>query len=401
MTDKIQTVEDAENNKGRSELNIGGRKKNKKGLIIAVFIAFSALVLFLGIYFAVSNVTEKEVITTPADTNFAAGAAKSSLNDSNNYFESLRKEKLRKDKIEQEREQEREKERLIKAAIENKIARKTEAINAPKQITRTGVTPSRRQPDPKPVSTSSNNRNRPPTPEQRKMSGQVLINVGGSRTPLSAPSSTYSQSFNAFSFENGKAGLRKKGGLDFLLIHGTSLPCALYTQIISDYEGFVTCRITQDVYSANGAALLVEKGSLVSGTQSVAMVQGKARIFTSWADIETPLGASIRIDSLGAGQLGAAGIDAWVDNHFKERFGGAILLSFVDDALGALGDRLADKGDVEFDNSTKNGSDMAAKALEGSINIQPTGYAFIGQKINILVARDIDMSSIYHFEAGE
>jgi type IV secretion system protein VirB10 len=183
-----------------------------------------------------------------------------------------------------------------------------------------------------------------------------------------------------------------------MLIHGTSLPCALYTQIISDYEGFVTCRITQDVYSANGAALLIEKGSMVSGTQSVAIEQGKARIFTSWADVETPLGVSIRIDSLGTGQLGAAGIEAWVDNHFKQRFGGAILLSFIDDALGALSDKVAGGGGVGVDNSTQNGSDMASKALESSIDIKPTGYAFIGQRINILVARDIDMSAIYRFE---
>ena len=392
MSDKIEPI-NTDDKAGRQELNIGGRKKNNKGLIIAAFIGFSTLVLFTGIYFAVSNInSQEELITTPDDKNFAAGAAKSRLDESNDYFESLRREKERLEAV--------EKERKAKAVIEEKIAQAVAKANAapPKQVTRTGVTPSRRQPTPTPKTTS--NKELPITPAQRKMTGRVVINVGGNSSPLSLPSSTFSQSFNAFSFENGKASLRKEGSLDFLLQHGMSLPCALYTQIISDYEGFVTCRITQDVYSANGAALLVEKGSLVSGTQSVAMVQGKARIFTSWADIETPLGVSIRIDSLGTGQLGAAGIDAWVDNHFKERFGGAILLSFVDDALGALSDKLANSDGVEFDNSTENGSDMAAKALDGSINIKPTGYAFIGQKINIIVARDIDMSSVYHFSEG-
>ena len=38
---------------------------------------------------------------------------------------------------------------------------------------------------------------------------------------------------------------------------------------------------------------------------------------------------------------------------------------------------------------------MAEIALENSINIQPTGYALQGQLVNILVARDIDFSSIY------
>ncbi len=75
---------------------------------------------------------------------------------------------------------------------------------------------------------------------------------------------------------------------------------------------------------------------------------GKSRIFTNWADIETPLGVSIQIDSLGTGALGASGHEAWVDNHFAERFGGAILLSFVDDALGALSAQASKNGNSEL-----------------------------------------------------
>ncbi|MGD6739552.1 hypothetical protein ACP5PY_25755 [Photobacterium leiognathi subsp. mandapamensis] len=37
---------------------------------------------------------------------------------------------------------------------------------------------------------------------------------------------------------------------------------------------------------------------------------------------------------------------------------------------------------------------MASKALENSINIPPTGYVPIGTRLNILVARDIDMSNV-------
>ncbi|MCT7947693.1 type IV secretion system protein VirB10 [Shewanella sp. SP1W3] len=224
-----------------------------------------------------------------------------------------------------------------------------------------------------------------------------MVNYAGEKA-AGTPKREYDNRFNASSFADGSVALRKAGALDFLLIHGTAIPCALYTQIISDYEGFVTCRVTQDIYSANGAALLVERGSMVSGTQKVAMELGKARIFTNWADIETPKGVSIRIDSLGTGALGASGHEAWVDNHFAERFGGAILLSFVDDALGALSASASKDSEVQFDNSTKNASDMASKALEASINIAPTGYSYIGQRINILIARDIDMSSVYQFE---
>ncbi len=398
MTDKIQSVDEANEPRDREDLNVGGRVKNKKVLIIVVFLIVAFGVGFTGLYFAFKNAGGEPVVEREADNNFIAGSVKSSLDDSDNYFDTLRKEKIRKEEAAKSKNITEEENRLKLEMEKEKIKTKTKKV-----VTRTGQTASKVQPKPKrDTSKQSNRKNKKQgmTAEERKMQGSILVSVRGSQAEPKAPKN-FSQAFNASTFEDGKAGLRPDGSMDFLLVHGTSLPCALYTQIISDYEGFVTCRITQDVYSANGAALLIEKGSLVSGTQSVALEAGKSRVFTSWADVETPLGASIRIDSLGTGPLGASGIEAWVDNHYQERFGGAILLSFVDDALGALSEKLANNGGVGVDNSTKNGSDMASKALEASINIQPTGYAFIGQRINILVARDIDMSSIYHFEESQ
>jgi type IV secretion system protein VirB10 len=388
MSDRIQSLGDAP--RDRSDLNVGGRTNNNKMAIVALFLIVAFGVLAAGLYFAFKGAADGDIVIEKTETNnnFIAGSIASSLEDSDDYFEQLKKEKKRKERLETIKKLKAE-----KAKIDKEIAKEIKPV----VVKRTGHTPKKiERIEPKLTARRSSNKKKELTPKQRKMQGRVLVSVRGEKSTPKLQRS-FSKAFSASAFEDGYATHRQKGSLDFLLIHGTSLPCALYTQIISDYSGFVTCRITQDVYSANGAALLVEKGSLVSGTQSVAMLEGKARIFTSWADIETPLGASIRIDSLGTGQLGAAGIDAWIDNHYQQRFGGAILLSFVDDAMGALSDKLAEGDGVGVDNSTKNGSDMASKALESSINIKPTGYAFIGQRINILVARDIDMSSIYRF----
>ncbi len=394
MSDKIPSIDDS--SKDRSDLNVGGQSKKNKSMVIGVFLLIGLAVIVGAVIFAFTRFEEPETITeTTPDTNFNAGFDKSALDDSNNYFEEMEKIKRREDKA--------EKARLAREkAKEDELRRQAETNKSDKPVTVVRVTDTPpRQPTPRvsPSSQSSNgtNRNTPPTPMQRKQMGSVMVNFDNNQRTSSPPPREYDQSFNASSFADGSARLRKAGALDFMLIHGTAIPCALYTQIISDYEGFVTCRVTQDVYSANGAALLVERGSLVSGTQKVAMELGKARIFTNWADIETPLGVSIRIDSLGTGALGASGHEAWVDNHFAERFGGAIMLSFVDDALGALSAQASKNNNIQFDNSTENASDMASKALESSINIAPTGYSYIGQRINILVARDIDMSSIYKF----
>jgi type IV secretion system protein VirB10 len=399
MTDRITGIEDT-TRKDRLALNVGGRSSGKKATIIVLFLIVAVAVLLTGLYFsfnALSTDTVVDVNTDNTDNNFIAGADISRIGSGDGYFENIKKQM---DRDKSTTDPEDVKITDVQDTVVVEAPKLQVPLIRPKVVTRSPQ-PKLSQPKPTAIRSSNNgNKDQPISPAQRKMQGNVVVNISDGKTISEAPTA-FSKNFNASSFEDGYATLRKERSLDFLLIHGTSLPCALYTQIISDYEGFVTCRITQDVYSADGAALLVEKGSVVSGTQSVAMEQGKARIFTSWADIETPLGASIRIDSLGTGQLGAAGIDAWIDNHFKQRFGGAILLSFVDDALGALSNEIASDTGVSTENTANNVRDMASQALESSINIKPTGYAFIGQRINILVARDIDMSSIYRFESEE
>ncbi|NMZ71330.1 Type IV secretory pathway, VirB10 components [Pseudomonas peli] len=186
----------------------------------------------------------------------------------------------------------------------------------------------------------------------------------------------------------------------FLLIHGTTIPCTLITRIVTNYPGQTSCLINRDVYSSDGSVVLISRGSKVDGERKVSMENGIAKVFVSWGSIETPDGVRVRIDSMAADQLGAAGLDAWIDNHYAERFGGAILLSFLDDAFQAIADQASSGGDdaMTFDSSTDNAQDMASIALENSINIPPTGYVNHATETNIIVARDIDFRTVYGVE---
>lgn len=233
-----------------------------------------------------------------------------------------------------------------------------------------------------------------PTPYQRKLMSSVMPTVKTSESaPL--PSENTNSSLDSKSFSPGYATTVWRNKRDLLLAHGTNIPCALRTEIISTYSGLVTCSVISDVYSADGSTLLVEKGAEAFGTQSIALEQGQASVFVTWSDIRTQEGVSIKIDSLGTGALGASGVEAWVDTHFKERFGGAIMLSFLDDAFATMANSQLKNASVSTDNTQSMASDMASKALENSINIPPTGYVPIGTRLNILVARDVDMSNVY------
>lgn len=252
------------------------------------------------------------------------------------------------------------------------------------------------------------------TPLERKQQDNVLMafdggsnaNKADNNQPTNRPrgignqSNASSNSFNSelqgSDFANGFAFVRKN--LDYLLIHGTNIPCVLKTKVITNYKSIPLCIVSRDIYSANGKVLLIEKGSLIAGEQRSAMTQGKSRVFISWSTIETPYGVSLTIDSLGTDTLGASGADAWVDNHYKERFGAAILLTLLDGVIqyaeNKASESSSDDRGFTFNNNT-NTSDIASKALENSINIEPTGYINQGTLLNVLVARDIDMQSIY------
>lgn len=354
----------------RSALNVSGRAGGKLWMALA---GVGAMIVGvpLAIHFASAHAKAEPVSQTDSATaaNFEAGKLDSVASDNNQTISSIKKQQ--KEIERQHRQEEAVRLEAQKTEMAKQVADLQAQLKAKQEAAKLASQPKpipNLAPRHHPAHYTSNRREMM-TPEMRKQTGSVTVELKNHSTGYNNKAS-YSDSFTAQRFANGSASLRKPNSLDFLLMHGTSIPCALYTQIISDYEGYVTCRVTQDVYSANGATLLVERGSMVNGEQKVALEQGKARIFTKWADIETPNGVSIQIDSLGAGALGASGTKAWVDNHFSERFGGAIMLSFVDDALATAGKRASDSN-VEFDNSTKNASDMASKALDSSINIKP------------------------------
>ncbi|WP_420170765.1 TrbI/VirB10 family protein (plasmid) [Pseudomonas alloputida] len=196
-------------------------------------------------------------------------------------------------------------------------------------------------------------------------------------------------------YPNGAVMQRRS--VKFLLSRGTTIPCTIRERIVTNYPGGVMCIINRDVYSADGSVLLMRQGSTVNGERKVAITAGVAKVFIAWRDVETTDKQTVRFDSLAADSLGGAGVDAWLDRHLMERFGGALLLSAADDVFKAIGNSTSNS-DVSFDSSTNNAQDMASIALENSINIPNTGYVKQAAETNILVARDVDFTSVFGVE---
>ena len=184
--------------------------------------------------------------------------------------------------------------------------------------------------------------------------------------------------------------------VDYTLIKGTKIPCVLETNIISEQEGFASCIISQDVYSSNARVLLIEKGTKVTGAYNTGLKNGDRRLGVVWDRLITPYDVVIQLDSPSTGRLGASGISGKVDNRWGTRIGSAILVSLIDDALRIAGDRSKSANVIVGSQTADTGKDMAAKILEKQINLPPIVYIREGEKINIYVADDVDLSSIYN-----
>lgn len=238
---------------------------------------------------------------------------------------------------------------------------------------------------------------------RRELQGSVLVSFTEGGSAAQASDLVYDSAVRETAFSEqlrpsltlpGRA--TKRADLTYLLGKGTNIACTLHTRIVTTQPGITRCLVNQDVYSKNGKVLLIERGSEVIGEQTSALIHGQARVFVLWNTIETPSGVSVEINSPTADSLGAAGQQAYVETHFWQRFSGAIMLSMIDDVLSIASNsnRSRDR-QYQFDSTRDSTRDMAAIALENTINIPPTGYVNQGTLINVMVARDVDFSDIY------
>lgn len=186
------------------------------------------------------------------------------------------------------------------------------------------------------------------------------------------------------------------GDRNFLLTQGSMIDCVMQSRLVTAQAGMVTCLATTDVMSANGKVVLIDAGTKFTGYQSGGIVQGQARAFITWNRLETPQGVIVNLGSPGTGPLGEAGVDGAINHHFWQRFGNAILLSLVGD-LGNWASNQGNRGDnnIRFDNTNDGAQEIVAKVLEHSLDIPPTLYKNQGERIGIMVARDLDFSHVY------
>ncbi|WP_117148015.1 TrbI/VirB10 family protein [Pseudomonas coronafaciens] len=397
-----------------------GDTQNKKTLYLGM--AGLVLVGLLAIgglwYFTISQM--KTTGSEVDETNVKKDATLDVNLGSDDSMKKAREAKLAADKAEEEKRARAERDRLAKEEKDRKDAERGKtgqdhAASAPPPPGATGqppavvLTPRQRKlgvelfVSSKDAMGTGAADTQPQQPTSNQPSGMPSLMdgiQGGSSGDLGGESSTRKRSslsnLGGTTFAPAKAYLAPNR--KYLVSHNTYTRCALYNEIISTHPGLVDCRLTDPLYSADGSTVIAEAGDKLTGEQTVQVGPGETSVFTTWTELETRSGARAKLDSLGAGPMGASGTEAWINRHYMQRFGGAVMLSFIQDALQAASNttqKSSGSGGYTVNNSEQNVESMANKALDSTINIPDTGHLLPGTVISVIVARDIDFSSVF------
>lgn len=199
--------------------------------------------------------------------------------------------------------------------------------------------------------------------------------------------------------------------IDAFIPEGTLIPAILETAINSDLPGQIRAITSKDVYSFDGRRVLIPTGTRLIGEYNSSVETGQSRIFIVWSRLLRDDGVTIRLNSIGADNLGRAGVTGFVDKKFRERFGAAILLSVVGgvssfiSGLGSndidVGSNNNNSGDAENgeqiarDTLSQTFADLANTALEDSLDIPPTIHVDQGERLFVFVRQDLDFSALY------
>jgi len=222
----------------------------------------------------------------------------------------------------------------------------------------------------------------------------------------------------------------KNNRIDALVAQGTFVRGVLETAVQSDLPGMVRAVVTENVWSFDGRRVLIPAGSRLIGEYKSGIAQGQTRVFIVWTRMLRSDGVSVQLGSNGADDLGRAGNAGFVDNHYLERFGSAVMLSLVGGAaqfLSAYGQNTNGYGNgtvitstdpvtgvvtqtqtgvnqnqlslqaraIAAQNISQTLTNIAQEALRNSINIPPTIYLDQGTRIIVFVRRDLDFSALY------
>jgi type IV secretion system protein VirB10 len=198
------------------------------------------------------------------------------------------------------------------------------------------------------------------------------------------------------------ASAKPLGHPDTVMTRGTYIRCVLETHIVTDVPGFTSCIVTEPVYSFTGKRLLLPKGSKVLGSYS--QEPNGERVAVVWDRILTPNGIDVNMASPGIDQLGGAGHPGYLDHHWGQRIGAALLISMLSDAFSYAAAKNGPETTTVTNgmavqspwqsNTAHTLQSLANQAVRRSANRPDTLTIHQGVVVYVYVAKDVDFTGV-------
>lgn len=190
---------------------------------------------------------------------------------------------------------------------------------------------------------------------------------------------------------------RAVGNLECLALQGKLIDAELETAINTDLPGQIRAIVSAPLYAEQGREPLVPPGSRLNGVYNSAVRKGQVRVFAIWNRLIRPDGIEITLDSAATDALGRAGMEGETDNHFAQIFGMSALLSIIGAGASTSGvnaDSRYNSADAYRHEVQQSFARTADRVLEPYANIPPTNTIAQGERIKVLLNRDLNFCSL-------
>jgi type IV secretion system protein VirB10 len=174
------------------------------------------------------------------------------------------------------------------------------------------------------------------------------------------------------------------------IVEGSVIPAVLARDIVSDLPGTLTALVSQDVYdSMTSSSVLICKGAKLVGRYNHDVRVGQSRLMFAFTRLILNSGESFDLTGFeGSDELGRAGYEGDVNNHFLKIYGSSL-------AIGVLADQVTKQSQIPqgaFAQPSATGQIMVQTTrdiLSRERDVSPTITIAHGTPINVEVRRDL------------
>ncbi|MCC7006100.1 MAG: TrbI/VirB10 family protein [Ottowia sp.] len=190
-----------------------------------------------------------------------------------------------------------------------------------------------------------------------------------------------------------------------VMLQGKRFSAKIQEGLHSDLPGDITAMIDADAYGEQGRIKLLPWGTKLFGRYNATIRKGQNRIYVVWTRAVRPDGIQVMLGAAaGVDQLGRSGVEGEVDNHWGQVIGTSAILSILGIGSATVGVQPTDNNNSAsmYRQTVQQGSAQGAANIMGQYaSIAPTIVVKPGQRIQVILNRDLDFSSVLHPRGGK